>query len=167
MDQWKNMAKLFDLMRTMAGEMAESIPAEEFDTPRGDANSPKWILGHLALGMDFGLMLLGSPTPAIEAMMPKYGPESAGGAVGDDGRSRADLLEHFRTVGDELKAKVLAADPAVFAEKQPTPFLAEELPTVGDLLAHVFTTHIALHMGQLSQIRRESGINSWYQIAGA
>ena len=163
MDQWKNMATLFDLMRKMAGEMAESIPGVEFDVPRGDANSPKWILGHLALGMDFGLMLLGSPTPAIDAMMPKYGPGSAGGAVGDDGRTRADLLEHFRTVGDQLKAKVLAADPAIFAEKQPTPFLAEELPTVGDLLAHVFTTHIALHMGQLSQIRRESGIPSWYQ----
>tara|TARA_A100001391_G_scaffold201626_2_gene189127 strand:+ start:491 stop:883 length:393 start_codon:yes stop_codon:yes gene_type:complete len=81
----------------------------------------------------------------------------------DDGRTRADLLEHLRTAGDELKKKVLAADPAIFAEKQPTPFLAEELPTVGDLLAHVFTTHIALHMGQLSQIRRESGFPSWYQ----
>jgi hypothetical protein len=165
MDQWKNMAKLFDLMRGMAAEMAASIPEDEFDVPRGNANSPKWILGHLALGMDFGLMLLGEPTPAIDAMMPTYGPGSLGGAIGDDGRSQAELLEHFRTVGDELKAKVLAANPAVFSEKQPTPFLAEELPTVGDLLGHVFTTHIALHMGQLSQIRRETGEPSWYKIA--
>lgn len=165
MDPWNSMATLFDLMRTMAADMAEGIAEDEFDVPRGDANSAKWILGHLALGMDFGLMLLGSTPTTLDALMPMYGPGSPGGAIGDDGRSRAALLEHFRTAGDQLKAAVLAADPAIFAQKQSTPFLAEELPTVGDLLSHVFTTHIALHMGQLSQIRRESGMPSWYQVS--
>ncbi len=165
MDQWQNMAKLFDMMRTMAADMAAGIADDEFDVPRGGANSPKWILGHLALGMDFGLMLLGSTPATLDAMMPTYGPGSPGGAVGDDGRTRTELLEHFRTAGDQFKAAVLAADPAIFAQKQSTPFLVEQLPTVGDLVAHVFTTHIALHMGQLSQIRRESGMPSWYQVS--
>ena len=159
------MARLFDLTRTMAAEMAEGIPAEQFDISNGTANSPKWIVGHLALGMDFGLMLLGKPTDKLEAMMPTYGPGSPGGSVRDDGRSQEDLIAHLRTTGDLLKAEVIAADSETLLQKQQTPFLADELPTIGDLLGHVFTTHIAMHMGQLSQIRRESGLPSWYQVA--
>ncbi len=164
MAQWATMVKLFDLTRTMAAEMAEEIPAESFDVPNGNANSPKWIVGHLALGMDFGLMLLGSPTEELEAMMPIYGPGSKGGAIGDDGRSQADLIAHLRNAGDLLRAKVIEADEETLMQPQQTPFLAEQLPTVGDILGHVFTTHIAMHMGQLSQIRREMGLSSWYQI---
>lgn len=164
MAQWETMVKLFDLTRTMAAEMAEGIPGDLFDVPNGSANSPKWIVGHLALGMDFGLMLLGCPTEELESMMPTYGPGSQGGTVGDDGHSQTDLIAHLRTTGDLLRAKVIEADEETLMQKQQTPFLAEELPTVGDLLGHVFTTHIALHMGQLSQIRRENGLPSWYQI---
>ena len=99
MAQWETMVKLFDLTRTMAAEMAEEIPEEQFDIATGDANSPKWIVGHLALGMDFGLMLLGMPTDNIETMMPTYGPGSPGGSIGDDGRSQCDLIAHLRTTG--------------------------------------------------------------------
>lgn len=164
MAQWATMVKLFDLTRTMAADMAEGIPGDKFDVQNGSANSPKWIVGHLALGMDFGLMLLGHPTKELEAMMPTYGPGSKGGTVGDDGRSQSELIAHFRRNGDLLRSKVLEADEEALMQKQETPFLAEELPTVGELLGHVFTTHIALHMGQLSQIRRESGLPSWYQV---
>ena len=58
----------------------------------------------------------------------------------------------------------MEADEEMLLQKQQTSFLTEQLPTVGDLLGHVFTTHVALHMGQLSQIRRGSGLPSWYQI---
>lgn len=164
MDEWKTMTKLFDLTRTMAAEMAEGIPSNLFDVASGSANSPKWIVGHLALGMDFGLMLLGAPTDKIEAMMPMYGPGSPGGSVGADGHSQADLVAHLRATGDLLRTKVREVDNETLVQKQQTPFLVDELPTVGDLLGHVFTTHIAMHMGQLSQIRREVGLPSWYQV---
>ncbi|MEL6110209.1 MAG: DinB family protein [Planctomycetota bacterium] len=161
--QWELKTQLFDLMRTMAGEMALSIPDEHFNEPRGGSNSPKWITGHLALGMDFGLSLLGEPTDAIAEMMPIYGPGSSGGRV-EDSRTREGLVEHLRSVGDTLKLKVASASEERLAQPQSTPFLANELPTVGGLLAHVYTTHIALHLGQLSQIRRELGMPSYYQF---
>ena len=164
MAQWKTMVNLFDVMRSMAAEMAEGLPDDEFDRSRGGSNSPKWITGHLALGMDFGLNLLGISTGRIEEMMPVYGPGSPGGEIGDDGRSRAQLLAHLRTTGDRLREAVLNADEQQLAGPNETPFLAKELPTVGDLLGHVFTTHIALHMGQLSQIRRELGLPSLYNF---
>lgn len=159
------MTKLFDLTRTMAADMAVDIPPDQFDVATGSANSPKWIVGHLAIGMDFGLMLLGGPSEELDAMMPIYGPGSAGGSVGDDGRSQADLIAHLRKSGDALKDRVLEVDSETLTQKQQTPFLLQELPTVGDLLGHVFTTHIAMHMGQLSQIRREIGLPSWYQVS--
>lgn len=164
MAQWHTMVKLFDLTRTMAAEMAEGIPEEQFDIATGRANSPKWIVGHLALGMDFGLMLLGIHSDNLDAMMPTYGPGSSGGSIGDDGRSQTDLIAHLRNSGDTLRAKVIEANEETLNQKQQTSFLDQQLPTVGDLLGHIFSTHIALHMGQLSQIRRESGLPSWYQM---
>ena len=95
--------------------------------------------------------------------MPTYGPGSPGGSV-DDEWTRENLVKHMRSVGDALKEKVASASDEQLAEKQTTPFLAKELPTVGGLLAHVYTTHIALHTGQLSQIRRELGLPSHYQF---
>lgn len=164
MAQWETMVRLFDVMRSMAAEMAEGLPEDEFDKPRGGSNSPKWITGHLALGMDFGLNLLGISTGKIEEMMPAYGPGSAGGIIGDDGRSRAELIAHLRATGDQLREAVLGTSEQQLAAPNETPFLSKELPTVGDLLGHVFTTHIALHMGQLSQIRRELGLPSLYNF---
>jgi DinB superfamily len=161
--QWQTMTRLFDLMRTMAASMAEGIPDEHFNVVRGGSNSPKWITGHLALGMDFGLNLLGEPTEAIASMMPLYGPGSPGGAV-EDSYTKEVLVHHLRTVGDRLKVLVANAKPAHFEMPNITPFLVEQLPTVGDLLGHVYTTHIALHTGQLSQIRRELGLPSVYQF---
>ena len=164
MSEWTTMTKLFDLTRTMAADMAEGIPPEEFDVANEGANSPKWIVGHLALGMDFGLMLLGFPSDKLEVMMPIYGPGSPGGSVGDDGQSQRGLISHLRTTGDVLRDRVLEVDEGILGQTQETPFLSQELPTVGDLLGHIYTTHIAMHMGQLSQIRRQLGLPSWYQV---
>ena len=164
MNEWTTMTKLFDLTRTMAAEMGESIPAEQFDIATAGANSPKWIVGHLALGMDFGLMLLGTPSDKLETMMPTYGPGSPGGSVGEDGHTQSQLIAHLRSTGDELREHVLNVDSETLLRNQETPFLTDELPTVGDLLGHIYTTHLAMHMGQLSQIRRQLGLPSWYQL---
>ncbi len=161
--QWQTMTRLFDLMRTMAAGLAEGIPDEHFNVARGDSNSPKWITGHLALGMDFGLNALGEPTKELSLMMPVYGPGSPGGSV-DDSFCKQDLIHHMRLVGDRLREKVAAVDTGQLAQPNETPFLREQLPTIGDLLGHVYTTHIALHSGQLSQIRRELGLPSMYQF---
>ena len=162
--QWQTMSRLFDAMRTMAAEMIEKFPADQFDQPRGESNSVKWIAGHLAWSVDAGLHLLGQPAEHFEGMMATYGAGSPGGAVGDDGRTQAELVDQFRTRGDQLRSAVIAAEPEQFTAPNETPFLAEALPTVGDLLAHVYTTHIALHLGQVSQIRREMGFDSYYDF---
>jgi uncharacterized damage-inducible protein DinB len=41
---------------------------------------------------------------------------------------------------------------------QPGPFLQKELPTLGDILGHLMTTHPSLHLGQLSTWRRVIGL---------
>ena len=163
-DQWQTMTRLFDAMRSMAASMIETFPEDQFDVVRGGGNSVKWIAGHLALGMDFGLRMLGQPTEHLDSMMPVYGPGSPGGSVGDDGRTQASLVHHLRQTGDRLRAAVCDADLKRLGVPNETPFLSEELPTVGDLLGHVYTTHIALHMGQISQMRREMGLESYYDF---
>lgn len=158
------MLTLFDVMRGMTIDMAAGIPESEFDVPRGNSNSPKWITGHLALCMDFGLSLLGKPAEKIESMMPIYGPGSPGGAIGDDGRSQEELIAHLKASGDLLRDAVLAVDADYLTQPQPSPFLTKELPLIGDMLGHLITTHLSMHCGQLSQIRRECGLPSILQI---
>jgi hypothetical protein len=43
-------------------------------------------------------------------------------------------------------------------------FLKGPLPTVGDLLAHLMTTHEAAHLGQLSAWRRLLGLPGVLQL---
>jgi len=118
---------------------------------------------HPSSGMDFGLSRLGEAADAIEVMMLTYGLGSADGRV-EDSRTHVDLVAHMRALGDALILKVAGVSEERLSKPQSKPFLAKELPTVGGLLAYVYTTHIALHMGQLSQIRRELGMPSQYQF---
>lgn len=164
MAQAPTMLRLFELMRMMAAEAASGLSPEAFDEPRGGSNSPKWITGHLALGMDFGLNLLGQPQASIQDMMPTYGPNSPGGKIGDDGRTQQSLVAHLKESGDKLAAAFQQVTNEHLDQPNPTPFLVEELPTIGDLLGHLMTTHLSLHTGQLSQIRRELGMPSVISI---
>ena len=160
MQHWSHLTSLFNLVRPMTVQLIDRIADDQFDSVQGGGNSPKWILGHLAVGMDFGLNILGRPTEHLDAMMPTYGPGSPGGVIGDDGYTRKSLRQHFQIAGDQLAAAVIAIDDKTQSKlNQPntTPFLTETLPTMGHLLAHVYTTHLAMHTGQLSEINRQLG----------
>lgn len=49
------------------------------------------------------------------------------------------------------------ASPEVLGEPHPAPRFREELPTKGDLIGFVMTSHFTLHLGQLSMWRRLVG----------
>ena len=156
---WKTLHKLFDTLRDMTAEMAEGIDDEQFHTAQGDGgHSPAWITGHLALGMDFALNMMGDRPEKLEEMMPVFGPGSSGD-VGTDW-TRDQLVGHLRSAGDKVSGRLPELTPSFLDEPQQTPFLQDKLPLVGDLLGHLVSTHLALHAGQLSQWRRSHGMPS-------
>ncbi len=162
----KNELTLNALMSSMAVEMAESIPEDQFHLlPGGGGNSPNWIMGHLCLGNGFGLQLLGQDPEILKLTGEAYGPGSTPTEDQTKLMSKADLLSHFESSRSDLIEAISNADPSTLAQPQPTSILKEELPTIGDFIGHLLTTHLALHTGQLSAWRRSRGLDSVMQLA--
>lgn len=162
----KNELTLNAMMTSMTLEMAESIPDEQFHLlPAGGGNSPNWIMGHLCLGNGFGMQLLGQDPEILKLTGAAYGPGSTPTEDQAALMSKSDLLSHFQSSRADLVDAISKTDAAVFSQPQPTPILAQQLPTIGDFIGHLLTTHLALHTGQLSAWRRSRGLDSVMKLA--
>jgi hypothetical protein len=141
-------------------QVLADITEEQFKTPAfPGSNPPSWIVGHLAIAADFALMLLGKPTLCPKTWMVMFGPGSDPLKHLDKHPSKSELVAAL----DAGHAAVLSALPEANVEelKKPSPFqpLIKHLPTAGELLAHLLTSHESGHLSQLSACRRAGGHN--------
>lgn len=142
--------------------LVADIPDEQFaEQPTEGLNHPAWILGHLAAVADSGLQLLGQPLALPAEWHQLFDP----GTVPSPERSlyptKAELVAAYEAGHKRLIEAVAAGpDPARLARPSPLRDLRPVLPTLGDLLAHILTTHEATHLGQLSAWRRQLGLPS-------
>ena len=140
-------------------KLVQDIPEESLAVqPAPGMNHPAWVLGHLAVVGDTALRLLGQPTHSPREWRPVFGMGSTPGTDRSVYPSRDELL---RMVETNYQAVIAAAqvDPASIVDVPHTaPFFKAELPLVGDLLAHIMTTHFAMHLGQISAWRRTQGL---------
>jgi hypothetical protein len=153
--------KLYDFVLNYCRLLAEDIAeADMAYQPVAKMNPPVWILGHLAISTDYAAMLLGLSKDCPEEWHRRFGPGSRAPRP-DEPRPKKDNLLLAIQRGHE---RVSHASERVTAERlaQQHPvdlaFLRESLPTVGELLAHLMTTHPAAHLGQLSAWRRACGM---------
>ena len=133
--------------------------------PAGNVTPPVWLLGHVAIAAPYALGLLGAPEKG------DYVPESWAENFGP-GTTPLEYADGFAPPSlDELKAAIrtgherveAALDAADFGslnldEENPIEFLQKPFPTKRDMLAHLLTTHDAIHLGQLSAWRRAAGL---------
>lgn len=123
------------------------------------ANPPSWIIGHLAVSTDFILKLAGQSTLLPKTWMVLFGPGSDPHKHLDKHPNRTELVAAYEA-GHEA---VFVAVPKMDMEKlkEPSPFqpLIKELPTAGDLLTHLLTSHEGFHVAQLSACRRSTGLS--------
>jgi hypothetical protein len=136
------------------------VPQEQMlHQPAPGVNPPAWLLGHLAIATDYALGLLGKPNRLPAEWHQRFGPKSP--SVTDDGQTptKDELLLALREGYAAVLTALPEADPAAMAAPNPLsiPFLQETLPTAGELLGHLLTTHAAEHVGQLSSWRRQTG----------
>jgi uncharacterized damage-inducible protein DinB len=144
-----------------ARQLTADIPDEEFaEEPVPGLNHPAWILGHLTVTADFGLHLLGEKPVAPEGWSAMFAP----GTVPDPQRAtyptKAEYLNAYEAGHAALASAAAALDDARAAKPNPVASLKARFPTVGDLVAHLLTTHEATHLGQLSAWRRTMGKQS-------
>lgn len=129
------------------------------DVPIDGFHSARWLLTHLAICADMGLVLLGQPKECPNAWHVAYGPKTAGTSHEKIRPSKDDLLCSIDSLYPKVAMVAQSADPQLLDQPHPLQLLkGTPIQTNGQLISHLLTTHFAVHLGQLSAIRRQMGI---------
>lgn len=150
---------VYQFMLGMAKTLAADIDDDHMLTPPfAGANSPLWILGHLAVVADYAGKMLGQERQCPREWHAMFAPGSKPANLQEPLPSKAELLSAL----ENGHRRVIAAIESVTPEQlnQPQPFeMLKPLPlkTVGDVLVHMMTSHEGFHLAQLSACRRKLG----------
>lgn len=146
------------LLGTLNRVVPEIDSATMLDRPTEAHNPPAWILGHLAVIADRGLMVLGrtrcTPESWDALFLPGTQPPKRDAAV----PPRDELLDAVNRGYAALIAAAREADIAALDKPHGVGLLANSpIRTAADLISHMLTSHFSLHVGQLSYWRRWAG----------
>ena len=147
--------RLFLHMLDYAGQLVEDVDDDDFAAqPVTGLNHPAHVLGHLAAGNYYILSLLGVPAGRGPEWLEVCYPGKVPSPRRADYPDKAEIVAAF----DASNAALLAALPGLTAEQCARPhaidYIREHLPNLGDAVAYLITTHLAVHLGQLSAWRR-------------
>lgn len=133
------------------------VSAERMAEMPAGLNPPVWIVGHLCVASDRLLGMLGGTPSCPDTYVGLFG---KGSEPTDDLAaypSKDELLGQRDKLATQLMLACESASEELLASENPMEMLRTPLPTVGDLVAFMLTSHEAMHAGQLSAWRRASG----------
>lgn len=148
-----------------AGALTVGVPAERESQSLGPGleNHPVWILGHLCTGAAILAEDLGgrnSLDPQWREMFERRGPS-------DERRPSEDaayptLAETLAELGRQhgYVEELLMRFPKSRLQERTEWRLADDLPTMADVITFLAITHEALHLGQFAAWRRGAGLPS-------
>lgn len=149
---------LYAAMLQYGKQLTADIPDDKFAfMPTPTMNHPAWILGHLTMAADYGLNFLGGKPIAPEGYAPLFG---IGIGPKPDRMlypTKDEMLAAYIAGHEALHAAAANPDPKAMAGPNPVDFLKATMPTLGDFITHLLTTHEGIHLGQLSGWRRACG----------
>ncbi len=120
-------------------------------------HSPLWILGHLAICAELGIKMLGGNIDHRE-WLPLFAPGTKDEFTSSQGHSRDELIACIKSSYPRLSELANEADQTMLNQPHGVDLLKPTvLKTVGDVVAHLMTTHLAFHIAQLSAWRRANG----------
>jgi hypothetical protein len=154
---------MHQITRLMVSDLTES---EWHAVPDNGQAPPVWTVGHLAGAAALALRFLGRDVAVPEGVSELFGMGSAyeAGLAYPDPR---ELVAHLEAWHGELLAALESVDGEAAAGPNPLEPARFILPTLGDQLAHMATTHIAHHNGQLAAWRRSLGKPSGEELMRA
>lgn len=148
-------ARNLGLLRKLTADLDDAVLAEQ---PAPGMNHPAWIIGHLAWASDLGLQLMGRPGDLPADWPARFGMGSIPQADRAAYPEKSALLERLEAAHRGFAAGLPEVGPAALAAPLPEERIRTFLPTVGDALIHLATSHEGLHIGQLSAWRRARGL---------
>jgi hypothetical protein len=153
--------RLYDIMLGFCKLLTKDIDdAKLAELPAPGLNHPAWILTHLAICTDFAAQLLGEPAKCPKEWHKKCGPGSSLTSERSQYASKAELITALEAGHTRVSAAVAKATEETLRKPHNVqiPFVKNTFSTVGDLVAHLMTTHTGFHLGQLSIWRRTMGM---------
>ena len=124
----------------------------------GKGHSALWILGHLAVSVDYGRMVLGLERECPARWLVAFGTGSPDEVNNPDKYDAQEMIDSIRTGYPALQEAAANADPELMQQPHQVEVLVgSRVVTNADLMAHLLTTHLAMHLGQLSYWRRLQG----------
>jgi hypothetical protein len=142
------------LLRMMTKELDDTKLAYQ---PTPGTNHPAWILGHLAVSTDYALRSLGEQPVFPEDWHKKFGMGSSLMMERSAYPTKAELVAAIESGYERANRAAQNAANERLQRPNKVEFLKSALPTIGDVVAHLLTTHVGFHLGQLSMWRRQMG----------
>jgi hypothetical protein len=123
-----------------------------------DVNPPRWILGHLAVSSDYVLRIFGHRFECPIDWHRSFARGTAAASRPTTIPPKSELMQQIHDGYAAVRQLTINADSTAMNQPHSVPFLRETpIATVGDVLAHLMTTHLATHTGQISFWRRING----------
>lgn len=143
--------------------VADLSERQMIQQPVPGINHPTWILGHLIVGADYAAQLLGDEQRCSPGFLQTYGPGSQPTENLWDYLGKEELLSGLANQQERVMELASTVSEKRLGLPQKLLFV-DFLPTVGDLVAHLMTTHPCIHLGQLSAWRKMMNLPSVLQI---
>jgi len=145
-------------MANVLKAVVKDLDDTQFTKPvAGAINPPAYIVSHLVNSADSGLALLGRAKLCTDDWRKTFGP----GSKPDPACKylpKAELLQMFDRHYDELRSAAAAATPDAIGKPHGVPFFSgTPIETLGDVIVLLLTSHLGIHIGQMSLMRRQLG----------
>lgn len=155
--------KVFRFNQQYAHMLLDGVEPAQWNTqPFAGANTPTWIFGHLAHVGNSILVRLQCEGFLEQDWSPFFGMNSTVPSPDDENfvqvPSPAAILDAYNTSHERVSESIPKVAPATFSMPSPHERLRPLLPTVGDLIGFILTSHEAIHLGQMSAWRRAMGM---------
>lgn len=141
-------------------KIVADLPESDLFVPgAGHGHPPAWIMGHLAVAGESGLIAFGR-TPSHPTWTSLFGPQSSDRISFDPSLTKPILSEAVIETYRNLRELASTADPELMARRHRVPlFYGTSIRTVGDCLTLLLTNHFGFHLSQLSSCRRAAGFS--------
>ena len=139
------------------------VPDERMaEQPPGVANHAAWNLGHIIHSLGFAGQLAGAgpdPTPLADDL---YGMGSAPSHDRSKYPSKDELLAQLTATHEQLTPALAALSAEDLARENPNEEFRRMMPTVGNAIVFLITSHYAVHLGELAVWRKAIGLSQLF-----
>ncbi len=145
-------------IRYMALLLRDVSADQIYDGQSDGVNSPGWCLGHLAVEGDHAIMHAGGERISPQEWDQYFLMNASGPWQPDRLPAKDELVQAVEAIYERLREIAGELSPEFLSAECHSDFLRPVLKTEGLWYAHMLTTHVAMHCGNIAIWRQMRGL---------